>query len=29
MSISQDILKREWEVVKTEIGKFEEDARNV
>lgn len=27
ISVSQDILKREWEVVKTEIGKFEVDAR--
>lgn len=27
IAVSQDILKREWEVVKSEIGKFEEDAR--
>lgn len=29
IAVSQDILKREWEVVKTEISKFEQDARKV
>jgi hypothetical protein len=27
--VSQDILKREWEVVKREINKFDEDARRI
>jgi hypothetical protein len=27
--VSQDILKREWNVVKNEINKFDSDARNI
>jgi hypothetical protein len=27
--VSQDLLKREWNVVKTEINKFEDDARAI
>jgi hypothetical protein len=29
IEVSQDLLKREWNVVKSEINKFEEDARSI
>lgn len=29
IEVSQDLLKREWNVVKSEINKFEEDARSM